>query len=61
MSSASTLCSTRLKKGLDAPVIVIANTQMRELLRVAEQAAASNAKVLLTGGSGARLESQFRL
>ncbi len=52
MSSASTLCSTRLKKGLDAPVIVIANTQMRELLRVAEQAAASDAKVLLTGESG---------
>ena len=52
MSSASALLPPRLKKGLDAPVIVIANTQMRELLRVAEQAAASDAKVLITGESG---------
>ena len=52
MASASTLFSTRLKNGLDAPFIVVANTQMRELLRVAEQAAVSDAKVLITGESG---------
>ena len=52
MSSASTLLRPRLQKGLDAPLIVVANTQMRELLRVAELAAASDAKVLITGESG---------
>ena len=52
MSAGPTLFPSRSKTAVAAPVIVIANTQMRELLRVAEQAAASDAKVLLTGESG---------
>jgi transcriptional regulator with GAF, ATPase, and Fis domain len=42
----------RLKSHEGAPEIIVANAQMRRLLEFAERAAASQAKVLITGESG---------
>src|SRR5436309_2029096 len=52
MSVGSTSLPARLKSSQGAPDIVVANAHMRELLRLAERAAASPAKVLITGESG---------
>ena len=42
----------RLKSQEGAPEIIVANAQMQRLLQLAERAAASQAKVLITGESG---------
>ena len=52
MSAGPTLFPSRSKTAVSAPHIVVANAKMRELLRLAEHAAASDAKVLITGESG---------
>ncbi len=52
MSVGSTSLPARLKSNQGAPDIVVANAHMRELLQLAERAAASPAKVLITGESG---------
>src|SRR5260221_4823372 len=44
--------SARLKSHEGAPEIIIANAQMQRLLQLAERAAGSQAKVLITGESG---------
>src|SRR6185503_20071111 len=52
MSVGPTVFPTRRKSGLAVPDIVVANVEMRALLQLAERAAASHAKVLITGESG---------
>src|SRR5262245_26417282 len=46
------LLPARLKEILDAPRVVVASKAMTELLSMAERAAQSSAKVLITGESG---------
>ncbi|MEP6872585.1 MAG: sigma-54 dependent transcriptional regulator [Anaerolineaceae bacterium] len=52
MSSEWGSSATRLKSYEGAPEIIVANAQMSRLLQFAERAAASPAKVLITGESG---------
>ena len=52
MSAGPTLHPKHLKADQALPNLVVANAQMRELLTYAERAAASAAKVLITGESG---------
>jgi transcriptional regulator with PAS, ATPase and Fis domain len=52
MSAGPTSFQMRLKNEQAAPHIVVASAQMRELLQFADRAAASQAKVLITGESG---------
>ena len=52
MSPGPTSFPLRLKNEQAAPYIVVASAQMRELLQFADRAAASQAKVLITGESG---------
>jgi transcriptional regulator with PAS, ATPase and Fis domain len=52
MSAGLTSLPMRLKNEQAAPQMVVASAQMRELLQFADRAAASQAKVLITGESG---------
>ena len=52
MSAGPTSLPMRLKNEQAAPHMVVASAQMRELLQFADRAAASQAKVLITGESG---------
>src|SRR4030095_9313209 len=52
MSAGPTSHQKHLNGAQAAPNIVVANAQMRDLLAFAERAAASHAKVLITGESG---------
>jgi transcriptional regulator with PAS, ATPase and Fis domain len=52
MAAGPTSLPMRLKNEQAAPHMVVASAQMRELLQFADRAAASQAKVLITGESG---------